>query len=124
MIQLSSVTKAFGNQVLLERVSWQISAGERVGLCGPNGAGKTTLLRMLVGFEQPDEGRIILFGIIVALLMFIPVLIIFTLSFIFGIKDLMGFDSKFLIILSLCQYSYQQLIFLEYYKLLLVYLMN
>ena len=60
MIQLSSVTKAFGNQVLLERVSWQISAGERVGLCGPNGAGKTTLLRMLVGFEQPDEGRIIL----------------------------------------------------------------
>ena len=60
MIQLSSVTKAFGNQVLLERVSWQISVGERVGLCGPNGAGKTTLLRMLVGFEQPDEGRIIL----------------------------------------------------------------
>ena len=60
MIQLSSVTKAFGNQVLLERVSWQISVGERVGLCGPNGAGKTTLLRMLVGSEQPDEGRIIL----------------------------------------------------------------
>lgn len=49
---------------------------------------------------KADEGRIILFGIIVALLMFIPVLIIFTLSFIFGIKDLMGFDSKFLIILS------------------------
>ena len=59
MIQLSSLTKSFGERVLLEDVTWQISPGERVGLCGPNGAGKTTLLRMLAGLDQPDRGAII-----------------------------------------------------------------
>ncbi len=59
MLQLSSITKSFGERVLLEDVTWQITAGERVGLCGPNGAGKTTLLKMMAGFEGPDEGQII-----------------------------------------------------------------
>jgi ATP-binding cassette subfamily F protein 3 len=58
VLQLSSVTKSFGERVLLEDVTWQISAGERVGLCGPNGAGKTTLLKMLAGFDSPDDGDI------------------------------------------------------------------
>src|SRR5688572_18000328 len=58
MIQLSSLTKSFGDRVLLEDVTWQISTGERVGLCGPNGAGKTTLLKMLAGLEEPDTGCI------------------------------------------------------------------
>ena len=59
MLQLSSITKSFGERVLLEDVTWQITSGERVGLCGPNGAGKTTLLKMMAGFEGPDEGNII-----------------------------------------------------------------
>jgi len=59
LIQLSSLTKAFGERVLLENVTWQISDGERVGLCGPNGAGKTTLLKMLAGIDEPDGGSII-----------------------------------------------------------------
>ena len=59
MLQLSSITKSFGDRVLLEEVSWQITAGERVGLCGPNGAGKTTLLKMMAGFDGPDAGQII-----------------------------------------------------------------
>ena len=59
MIQLSGVSKAFGDRVLLEGVSWQITSGERVGLSGPNGAGKTTLLRMLMGFDEPDAGVIV-----------------------------------------------------------------
>ena len=59
MIQLSSLTKSFGERVLLQNVTWQISQGERVGLCGPNGAGKTTLLKMLAGFDEPDEGAIV-----------------------------------------------------------------
>jgi ATP-binding cassette subfamily F protein 3 len=58
VIQLSSLTKSFGDRVLLEDVTWQISTGERVGLCGPNGSGKTTLLKMLAGFEEPDSGCI------------------------------------------------------------------
>jgi ATP-binding cassette, subfamily F, member 3 len=59
VIQLSSLTKSFGDRVLLEDVTWQISTGERAGLCGPNGAGKTTLLRMLAGCDEPDSGCII-----------------------------------------------------------------
>ena len=59
MIQLSDLTKSFGDRTLLEHVTWQIGDGERVGLCGPNGAGKTTLLKMLAGFDEPDSGQII-----------------------------------------------------------------
>ncbi|MGE0447267.1 MAG: ABC-F family ATP-binding cassette domain-containing protein, partial [Vicinamibacterales bacterium] len=59
MIQLSDLTKSFGDRTLLERVTWQIGDGDRVGLCGPNGAGKTTLLKMLAGFDEPDSGGII-----------------------------------------------------------------
>ena len=56
MLQLSSLTKGFGDRTLFENVTWRISAGDRVGLCGPNGAGKTTLLRMLAGLDEPDTG--------------------------------------------------------------------
>ena len=59
MIQLSSLTKSFGERVLLDNVTWQVNAGDRVGLAGPNGAGKTTLLRMLAGFDEPDSGTIV-----------------------------------------------------------------
>jgi ATP-binding cassette subfamily F protein 3 len=59
MIQLSELTKRFGDRVLLDHVTWQITARERVGLCGPNGAGKTTLLRMMAGLEEPDSGAIL-----------------------------------------------------------------
>ena len=59
MIQLAQLSKSYADRVLLDHVSWQITSGERVGLCGPNGAGKTTLLKMLAGMESPDEGEII-----------------------------------------------------------------
>jgi ATP-binding cassette subfamily F protein 3 len=58
MIQLQQVYKAYGERVLLDRVTWQVGDRDRVGLCGPNGAGKTTLLRMLAGFEEPDGGEV------------------------------------------------------------------
>ena len=59
MIQLSELTKSFGDRVLLDRVTWQIDDGDRAGLCGPNGAGKTTLLKMLARDEEPDSGAIV-----------------------------------------------------------------
>ncbi len=59
MIQLSDLKKSFGDRVLLDRLTWQIGDGERVGLCGPNGAGKTTLLKMLAGDDEPDSGAVI-----------------------------------------------------------------
>ena len=59
MIQLFELTKSFGDRVLLDHVTWQIDARERVGLCGPNGAGKTTLLKMMAGLDEPDAGGIL-----------------------------------------------------------------
>ncbi len=59
MIQLSELTKSFGDRVLLDHVTWQIDDRECVGLCGPNGAGKTTLLKMMAGLEEPDSGAIL-----------------------------------------------------------------
>ena len=58
MLQLSSLTKGFGDRVLFDNVTWQIAGRDRVGLCGPNGAGKTTFLRMLAGLDEPDAGAI------------------------------------------------------------------
>ena len=59
MIQLSELTKTYGDRVLFDHVTWQITDRERVGLCGPNGAGKTTLLKMMAGLEEPDSGAIL-----------------------------------------------------------------
>ena len=59
MIQLSQLTKSFGDRVLFDHVTWQITDRERVGLCGPNGAGKTTLLKMMAGLDEPDSGAVL-----------------------------------------------------------------
>src|SRR5579862_2179860 len=59
MIQLSDLTKTFGDRVLFDHVTWQITARERVGLCGPNGSGKTTLLKMMAGIDEPDSGAVL-----------------------------------------------------------------
>jgi ATP-binding cassette subfamily F protein 3 len=59
VIQLSDLSKSFGDRTLIDHVTWQISDGDRVGLCGPNGAGKTTLLKMLAALDEPDSGAIV-----------------------------------------------------------------
>jgi ATP-binding cassette subfamily F protein 3 len=59
MIQLSSLSKRFGERVLLDQVTWYVGDRDRVGLCGPNGAGKTTLLRILAGLDEADGGEVI-----------------------------------------------------------------
>ncbi len=45
--------------MLFDAVTWQISDGERVGLCGPNGSGKTTLLKIFAGLEDSDAGSVV-----------------------------------------------------------------
>ncbi len=59
MIQLSSLSKRFGERVLLDAVTWHVGDSDRVGLCGPNGAGKTTLLKVLAGLDEADGGQVV-----------------------------------------------------------------
>ncbi len=56
VIEAQNISKAYGDQLLIENLNFHLPAGGIVGVIGPNGAGKTTLFRMIVGQEQPDEG--------------------------------------------------------------------
>lgn len=58
MIQLDSVSRQHGSQILLVDASLAVFPGERVGLIGPNGAGKSSIFRLLVGQETPDNGQV------------------------------------------------------------------
>ena len=63
LVEFRNVTKRFGAVVAVDRLSLAIHPREFFALLGPSGCGKTTLMRMLAGFEQPDEGEILLDGI-------------------------------------------------------------
>ena len=53
-----SVSKSYGDTVVLDRVSLTVAPGARIGVVGPNGIGKSTLLRLLAGSEEPDSGTV------------------------------------------------------------------
>jgi len=56
VLDLRSIHKAYGTQVVLDGVSVHVERGDRIALIGPNGAGKSTMMRMLSGVEPPDSG--------------------------------------------------------------------
>ena len=58
VIEVENLTKAYGDKLLVEDLSFSLPAGGIVGVIGPNGAGKSTLFRMLTGQEQPDSGTV------------------------------------------------------------------
>jgi ATP-binding cassette ChvD family protein len=58
VIEAEQVTKAYGDNLLVEDMTFQLPPGGIVGIIGPNGAGKTTLFRMITEQEQPDSGAI------------------------------------------------------------------
>jgi energy-dependent translational throttle protein EttA len=58
VIEAEGVTKAYGDNLLMEEVSFMIPPGGIVGVIGPNGAGKTTLFRLITGQEKPDAGSL------------------------------------------------------------------
>jgi ATPase subunit of ABC transporter with duplicated ATPase domains len=58
VIEAHGVRKAYGDNLLMEDVSFSLPPGGIIGIIGPNGAGKTTLFRMIVGQEKPDSGTI------------------------------------------------------------------
>jgi energy-dependent translational throttle protein EttA len=58
VIEAEAVTKAYGDRLLVEDMTFALPPGGIVGVIGPNGAGKTTLFRMITGQERPDSGTI------------------------------------------------------------------
>ncbi|MCU0587693.1 MAG: energy-dependent translational throttle protein EttA [Syntrophobacteraceae bacterium] len=60
VIEARSVSKAYGDRLLMENLSFMLPPGGIVGVIGPNGAGKTTLFRMITGEEKPDSGEFVL----------------------------------------------------------------
>ena len=59
-VALRNVTKSFGSVVALKTISLDIEEGEFITLLGPSGCGKTTTLRLIAGFNDPDQGQILL----------------------------------------------------------------
>jgi len=60
VIEFKNVSKAFGDRLLIDNLSFRIPPGAIVGIIGPNGAGKSTLFKMIKGLEQPDSGEVVL----------------------------------------------------------------
>lgn len=60
VIEADSVSKRFGDKVIVRNFSLKVQRGDRIALVGPNGVGKTTLLNMLIGHDAPDTGQVTL----------------------------------------------------------------
>ena len=60
VIEAENISKAFGDKLLVNDLTFKLPPGGIVGIIGPNGAGKTTLFRMMAGLEQPDSGTLTL----------------------------------------------------------------
>ena len=60
VIEAKGVTKAYGDKLLFENLSFSLPPGGIVGIIGPNGAGKTTLFRIITGQEKPDSGEVVI----------------------------------------------------------------
>ena len=62
VIELKNVTKSFGDNVILKNFDFKVKKDEFLTILGPSGCGKTTILRLIGGFEEPDEGKILFNG--------------------------------------------------------------
>ena len=60
VIEFDGVSKAYGDRLLIDNLSFKIPPGAIVGIIGPNGAGKSTLFRMITGKETPDSGEVVI----------------------------------------------------------------
>ena len=61
-VEFRAVTKRFGSLTAVNAVNLKVRKGEFLSVLGPSGCGKTTSLRMIAGFEQPNEGEILIGG--------------------------------------------------------------
>lgn len=62
MFRITNLSKSYGDAIVLDKISFNLHRGERVGLIGPNGAGKTTLINLLSGDLRPSSGTVVLGG--------------------------------------------------------------
>jgi ABC-2 type transport system ATP-binding protein len=62
VIQITDLTKRYGDFLAVDRLNFQVKEGEIFGFLGPNGSGKTTTIRMLVGLSKPSEGKARILG--------------------------------------------------------------
>jgi ABC-2 type transport system ATP-binding protein len=67
MIEITNLSKRFGELTAVDGVSFQVSRGDVLGFLGPNGAGKSTTMKMITGFIDPDSGSIVVGGDDIAL---------------------------------------------------------
>ena len=63
MISLRNIKKSFGDECILNGVSFTVGRGERVSLIGPGGCGKSTILKIILGLLPPEEGEVELMGV-------------------------------------------------------------
>jgi ABC-2 type transport system ATP-binding protein len=63
VIQVSGLTKCYGEIVAVDHINFEVNKGEVFGFLGPNGAGKTTTIRMLTGLSKPTEGDALILGL-------------------------------------------------------------
>lgn len=63
IIEVSNITKEYGNKKVVFDVTFSVNKGEILGFLGPNGAGKTTTIRQLMGFIRPDKGNVKINGL-------------------------------------------------------------
>jgi len=66
LLTIDTISKRYGTVQALKDISLEVQAGSRTAVVGPSGSGKTTLLRIIAGFEQPDVGRVMLDGEVLA----------------------------------------------------------
>ncbi len=62
VLELKNVSVAYGEEIVLEDVSFSVDKGERIAVVGPNGAGKSTLFKTIVGILKPGSGNILVYG--------------------------------------------------------------
>jgi ABC-2 type transport system ATP-binding protein len=61
-IEIKQITKYYGQQKAVDKLSFSLGKGELVGFLGPNGAGKSTVMKIITGFLSPDEGEVLVNG--------------------------------------------------------------
>jgi len=62
LLDLQAISKNFGQQLVLDKINFDLIAGQIIGLIGPSGAGKSTMIKTMLGMEKADQGEALVGG--------------------------------------------------------------